>query len=179
MPRRTCLDRPTLIVLARGECLRNRLPRVSQHLSTCSRCRAAVVGFATGTPVALGDTVDERPASFGRALKAAPVAVALVLSGPHRLARSGLGPAHTPLTANPAPVGESAVATVPTMPEPEPEVVAPEAPASPLPPVRSCPPEPMLPRERRVRPSLERLPELRSDAPVVAFVDGRRIRTSL
>jgi hypothetical protein len=75
------LDPPTLETTARGSCPKECLPRVRKHLATCSRCRAAVVGLASGVPVSLGDTVDDAPAHLvKRALKAAPVAVALVLT---------------------------------------------------------------------------------------------------
>jgi hypothetical protein len=48
MPRKGCLNRPTLLAVARGQCPKERLPLVQRHLASCARCRASVVAAASG-----------------------------------------------------------------------------------------------------------------------------------
>jgi hypothetical protein len=48
MPRKGCLNRPTLLAVARGQCPKERLPLVQRHLASCAFCRASVVAAASG-----------------------------------------------------------------------------------------------------------------------------------
>jgi hypothetical protein len=48
MPRKGCLNRPTLLAVARGQCPKERLPLVQRHLASCAHCRASVVAAASG-----------------------------------------------------------------------------------------------------------------------------------
>jgi hypothetical protein len=134
--------------------------------------RAAVVGFATGTPVVLGDTVDESPGPLRRAVKAVPVAVALALCG---LMLWGLEPSTpsalpAPQAMPPASMPTAIVSSPEAAPAAVPEVKTPsvEAHARAMTPPEPCPPsavEHAAPRMATARVSSLGLAPYRRSAP--------------